>query len=57
MKMKMFNVILTVFSILILCVSIFNIYLYYRDVKTIQELKKETLRLEIEIKKKQLEQL
>lgn len=48
MKEIINNVMLLV-SILVLACSIFNIYIYYRDVKEIQELRKEELRLRIEI--------
>lgn len=49
--MKRFDKILLAISIFILCITIFNIYVYYKDVKQIQELNKEKLKLEIEILK------
>ncbi len=47
----MFSMIITIVSVLLLIFSAINIYTYYRDVKEIQQLQKEKLRLEIEILK------
>ena len=47
----MFNTMITTIAVLLLIVSAINIYTYYRDVKEIQQLQKEKLKLEIEILK------
>ena len=47
----MFNIIITIVAVLLLIVSAINIYTYYRDLKEIQQLQKEKLKLEIEILK------
>ena len=51
------NKILFVISSIILIVTIFNVVTYYKDVKTIQNLNKEKLRLEIERTKFEIEVL
>ena len=43
--------IISIIALLILVCSTINIYIYYRDVKEIQELTKEKLRLEIQLLK------
>lgn len=48
------NTVILFISIFILLTSIVNIYLYYSDVYKIQQLKKEELRLKIEILNKEL---
>lgn len=47
----MFNIVLTTVAVLLVIVSTINIYTYYCDVKEIQQLQKEKLKLEIEILK------
>jgi hypothetical protein len=56
--MKDFIIVFTqVFALVILFVSVINIYSYYSDIKKIHELEKQKLRLEIEKLKRQIAKL
>jgi high-affinity nickel permease len=50
----MFNTILTIISVILLILALINVCIYYKDVKQIQDLKKEKLKLEIEYLKEKL---
>jgi hypothetical protein len=50
----MFNTILTTISVILLILALIKVCIYYKDVKQIQDLKKEKLKLEIEFLKEKL---
>jgi len=54
---ELINTFTFVFALIILIISIINVYTYYSDIKKVQELQKQKLRLEIQKLKQAIQEL